>query len=277
MPELPEVETVVRGLREKLTGREFARIEIRTAGCLQGSPEEFCGCLRGRKILGFSRRGKNIVFHLSGGAALIVHLRMTGRLGLVSPEEAPGPHTRAVFSFRKNPEPLRFDDTRKFGRIRFEKKGPGGELASLSGLGPEPLEISAWEFARRVRAKKRRIKPLLLDQAFLAGVGNIYADECLHRAGIHPLRISAGLSDAEIRRLFLSLRRILRKAIAAGGTSVRSYVNAEGARGRYQNLLRVYGREGEACRNCGGIIVRKTVGGRSTFFCPRCQRAVSRR
>lgn len=271
MPELPEVETVVRGLREKLTDREFARVEIRTAGCLRGGADEFCGSLRGRKILGFSRRGKNIVFHLSGGAALIVHLRMTGRLQLVSPEEPPGPHTHAVFSFRKHPEPLRFDDTRKFGRIWFEKKGPGGELASLSGLGPEPLEISAREFTRRVRAKKRRIKPLLLDQAFLAGVGNIYADESLHRARIHPLRNSAGLSEDEIRRLFRSLRRVLREAIAAGGTSVRSYVDARGVRGRYQNLLRVYGREGEACRKCGAIIVRRTVGGRSTFFCPRCQ------
>ncbi len=271
MPELPEVETVVRGLKEKLTGREFSRIEIRTAGCLRGGLDEFCGALRGRKILGISRRGKNIVFHLSGEAALIVHLRMTGRLQLVSPEEPAGTHTHAVFSFRKHFEPLRFDDTRKFGRIWFEKKGPAGELASLSGLGPEPLEISAREFIRRVKAKKRQIKPLLLDQAFLAGVGNIYADESLHRARIHPLRNSAGLSEGEIRRLFLSLRRILREAIAAGGTSVRSYVDSRGVRGRYQNLLRVYGREGGSCRNCGGAIVRRMVGGRSTFFCPRCQ------
>jgi formamidopyrimidine-DNA glycosylase len=273
MPELPEVETIVRGLRKKLTGWEFSRSEIRTARCLRGNRDEFCESLSGRKILDFGRRGKNIIFHLSGGAALIVHLRMTGQLRLVSPSTAPGPHTHAQFFFRKHPDRLRFNDTRKFGRIWLEKKGAGGELPSLSRLGPEPLEISAREFARRIQAKKRVIKPLLLDQCFLAGVGNIYADESLHRARIHPRRNSAELSGEELRRLYRALKRILQAAIRAGGTSVRSYVDSAGARGGYQNFLRVYRREGEACRNCGGTLVREMVGGRSTFFCPRCQPA----
>ena len=273
MPELPEVETIVRGLRKKLTGWEFSRSEIRTARCLRGNRDEFCESLSGRKILDFGRRGKNIIFHLSGGAALVVHLRMTGQLHLVSSPTAPGPHTHAQFFFRKHPDQLRFNDTRKFGRIWLEKKGAGGELPSLSRLGPEPLEISAREFARRIQAKKRVIKPLLLDQCFLAGVGNIYADESLHRARIHPRRNSAELSGEELRRLYRALKRILQAAIRAGGTSVRTYVDSAGARGGYQNFLRVYRREGEACRNCRGTLVREMVGGRSTFFCPRCQPA----
>ena len=139
MPELPEVETIVRGLRKKLTGWEFSRSEIRTAKCLRGNRDEFCESLSGRKILDFGRRGKNIIFHLSGGAALVVHLRMTGQLHLVSSPTAPGPHTHAQFFFRKHPDQLRFNDTRKFGRIWLEKKGAGGEIPSLSRLGPEPL------------------------------------------------------------------------------------------------------------------------------------------
>jgi formamidopyrimidine-DNA glycosylase len=273
MPELPEVETIVRGLRKKLTGWEFSQTEIRTARCLRGNRDEFCESLSGRKILDFGRRGKNIIFHLSGGAALVVHLRMTGQLHLVSSPTAPGPHTHAQFFFRKHPDQLRFNDTRKFGRIWLEKKGAGGELPSLSRLGPEPLEISAREFARRIQAKRRVIKPLLLDQCFLAGVGNIYADESLHRARIHPRRNSAELSGEELRRLYRALKRILQAAIRAGGTSVRTYVDSAGARGGYQNFLRVYRREGEACRNCRGTLVREMVGGRSTFFCPRCQPA----
>jgi len=273
MPELPEVETIVRGLRKKLTGWEFSRGEIRMAKCLRGSPDKFCESLCGRKILDFARRGKNIIFHLSGGAALIVHLRMTGQLQLVPSQTAPGPHTHALFFFRKHPDQLRFNDTRKFGRIWLEKKGAGGELPSLSGLGPEPLEISAREFVRRIQAKKRLIKPLLLDQTFLAGVGNIYADESLHRARIHPRRNSAELSEQEAWRLYRALKRILQAAILAGGTSVRSYVDSAGSRGGYQNFLHVYQREGKDCRHCGGTLVREMVGSRSTFFCPRCQPA----
>ncbi len=277
MPELPEVETIVRGLREKLTGWEFSRIEIRTAKCLQGDPGEFCGRLRGRKILGFGRRGKNIIFHLSGGVALLVHLRMTGQLDLVPPQTVPGAHTHAFFSFRNHLDRLRFQDTRRFGRIWLEEKGSGGELVSLRRLGPEPLEISEREFTRRIRAKKRLIKPLLLDQGFLAGVGNIYADESLHRARIHPRRNSAQLSGQEIRRLYRALKGVLQAAILAGGTSVRNYVDATGSKGGYQTLLRVYQREGEACRNCGGTLVRDWVGSRSTFYCPGCQPARPRK
>lgn len=273
MPELPEVETIVRGLRNQLTGLEFFGAEINLAKCIRGKKDSFCESLRGRRILSLSRRGKNIIFHLSGGAALIIHLRMTGQLQIVPLSQTIDPHTHAIFSFREHPYQLRFNDFRQFGRIWLEEKGRGEEISSLKMLGPEPLEISGQEFVRRVQAKKRMIKPLLLDQLFIAGVGNIYADESLHQAQIHPKRMSATLSDQTLLRLHHSLKRILRAAIRSGGTSVRSYVDSTGSRGRFQNFLHVYHREGEPCRQCGSTIVREAVGGRSSFFCPRCQRA----
>ncbi len=271
MPELPEVETIVRGLRKQLVGLEFSDAEIRFAKSVRGEGGPFRASLRGKKILSLGRRGKNILFHLSGGAALVVHLRMTGRLQLFPRKTPLEKHTHAVFSFRGHPDQLRFNDTRKFGRIFLEKKTDGDAVPSLGGLGPEPLEIPTREFIRRVRAKKRMIKPLLLDQSFLAGIGNIYADEGLHRAGIHPRRTSASLTDLELSRLYRALRRILREAIESGGTSVRSYVDSEGSRGKFQNFLRVYQREGEGCRRCRTAVIREQIGGRSSFFCPRCQ------
>jgi formamidopyrimidine-DNA glycosylase len=196
---------------------------------------------------------------------------MTGQLRLVPRETPPGKHTHAIFWFKKDPRQLCFNDSRQFGRIFVEEKKGGVEIPSLSKLGPEPLEISQTEFIRRIQGKKRMIKPLLLDQFFLAGVGNIYADESFHRSRIHPRRNSASLTDFEASGLYRALRQILEAAIQSGGTSVRSYVDAAGTAGKFQNFLRVYRREGEACRRCGKTIVREQVGGRSSFFCPRCQ------
>jgi formamidopyrimidine-DNA glycosylase len=180
-------------------------------------------------------------------------------------------HTHVVFSFRGHPWQLRFLDSRQFGRLAVEKSGAGENLDSLADLGPEPLEISAKEFVARVRSKRRAIKPMLLDQHFLAGVGNIYADEALHRAQIHPRQRVEVLEEKILLRLYHALRQVLRGAIRAGGTSVRTYVDANGSAGGFQKLLRVYGREGGACRSCGASILREKVGGRSTFYCPRCQ------
>jgi formamidopyrimidine-DNA glycosylase len=273
MPELPEVETIVRGLRKQLIGLEFSESEVLLAKCVHGAEDSFCSSLRGRKILSLSRRGKNIIFHLSGGAALVIHLRMTGQLHIVPRHQPPDKHTHAVFFYKKYPYQLRFNDSRQFGRILLEEKGKGEGIPSLKKLGPEPLEISGREFVRRVQATRRMIKPLLLDQHFLAGVGNIYADESLHQARIHPRRNSATLSNQALLALYRTLRRILRAAIRSGGTSVRSYVDSAGSPGRFQNFLRVYQREGEPCRQCGANLVREPVGGRSSFFCPRCQPA----
>jgi formamidopyrimidine-DNA glycosylase len=271
MPELPEVETIVCGLRERLIGLEFSRVEVGLGKSIQGSKKSFIASLRGRKIVRAERQGKNIVLHLSGGVALRVHLRMTGRLRFVSAREPREKHTHVIFSFQGHLCQLRFVDPRQFGRLCVEKKEIGDKLKSLADLGPEPFDISAKEFIRRTRLKHRAIKPLLLDQKFLAGVGNIYADEALHRARIHPRRRADFLGEEALLRLYHGLRRILREAIRAGGTSVRTYVDTSGSTGAFQHSLRVYGREGGACRFCGSTIVRERVGGRGTFFCPRCQ------
>ncbi len=271
MPELPEVETIVRGLGEKLRELEFSKVEVRLKKCIRGSKRSFLASLRGKKILRVERRGKNIVFHLSGGTALLVHLRMTGRLRFMLAPMLPEKHTHVIFSFKNHPGQLHFVDQRQFGRVFVEQKGDGDNLVSLAHLGPEPLEISGKEFIRRARAKDRAIKPLLLDQRFLAGVGNIYADEALHRAQIHPHRRANALPENTLLGLFHGLQRILGAAIRAGGTSVRSYVDASGSPGGFQRFLRVYGREGKACPYCGTAIVRERVAGRSSFFCPQCQ------
>ncbi len=271
MPELPEVETIVRGLRKKICHLEFSGVEVYRHECLEGPQQALNEGIRKKKIQSIERRGKNIVVSLGDGEVLRVHLGMTGRL-LVVPQDSPREkHTHLIFSFLHHPFQLRYVDPRRFGRVFWEKPGKGGGH-SLSRLGPETLEISGPDFARRARSRKREIKSLLLDQHFLAGVGNIYADESLHRAGIHPRRKSHSLAEKTLHRLLRNLQKILRESIRAGGTSVRSYVDSAGVAGGFQNFLRVYGREGEPCRACGRKIVRELVGGRSSFYCPRCQR-----
>ncbi len=276
MPELPEVETVVRGLRKRLFRRKFSEVEVCREVCLRGSGRALADWLQKKEILAVERRGKNVVLSLSGGGALFVHLGMSGRLRVL-PRNAPREkHTHLVFSFLDQGDQLRFIDPRRFGRVSWER-GKKGEWVCLSHLGPEPLETSLSEFVRRVRSRRREIKPLLLDQHFLAGVGNIYADESLHRAGIHPRRKSDSLSGKTLSRLHRAVQEVLNEAIRAGGTSVRSYVDSAGALGAFQHGLRVYGREGEPCRTCGRAIVREIVGGRSSFYCPRCQRRRSKK
>jgi formamidopyrimidine-DNA glycosylase len=274
MPELPEVETIVRGLRERILQLEFSGVEVCLDKCLRGPRRTLSEWIQGKRICGVERRGKHIILSLGAGGALFIHLGMTGRLRVVPSESPREKHTHLVFSFRNHPHQLRYVDSRRFGRVFWEKEKKGG-WTSLSRLGPEPLEISPLEFVRRVRSRRREIKPLLLDQHFLAGVGNIYADESLHRAGIHPRRKSDSLGARTLSRLHQVLQEILRASIRAGGTSVRSYVDSAGALGAFQHGLRVYGREGEPCQTCGRTIVRERVGGRSSFYCRRCQRGPS--
>ena len=274
MPELPEVETVVRGLRNRIVGWELSRVEVCQEKCLGGRKQALADLLQKKKILAVERRGKNVILRLSGGGALFVHLGMSGRLRVLPRSDPREKHTHVVFSFLNHGEQLRFIDPRRFGRV-FWEGGKTGKWVSLSRLGPEPLEIPLSEFAARVRSRHREIKPLLLDQHFLAGVGNIYADESLHRAGIHPRRKSDSLSGKTLSRLHRAVQGVLSEAIESRGSSVRSYVDSSGSSGGYQHFLRVYGREGEPCPDCGVRIVREIVGGRSSFYCPRCQRKLS--
>lgn len=270
MPELPEVETIVRNLRSdlesspSLVGRRI--LSVRTSWprhIVEPDLDEFHTRLRDRRITGIERRGKYIVIQLED-LTLLIHLRMSGDLSLVPDGHQPGRYDRTVFQISGGWE-LRFSDARKFGRIHLTVD----PSTVLGDLGPEPLSKSfrSADLANILRSRRRQLKPLLLDQTVLAGVGNIYADEALHRAGLHPLRRSDRLTDQEIHRLWKSLRAALRHGIKTNGASI-DWVYQGGS---FQDQLRVYGREGEPCTTCGGEITRIIVGQRGTHLCLSCQ------
>jgi formamidopyrimidine-DNA glycosylase len=262
VPELPEVETVVRSIRP-LVGRRIAAAEFRGLRVLRGGdPDVLAAQLGGQRITGVTRYGKFILIHLERGH-LMVHLGMTGKL-LLGGEV--GKHTHAILTLDRGV--LLYEDSRQFGRLQFSAAVP----ERLGRLGPEPLEVSAEEFYARLKGRRTRIKALLLNQDFVRGVGNIYADESLHRAGIHPQALAARLTKERARKLWASVREVLEEAIAAGGSSISDYVDAEGRRGWFQTQHRVYGREGEPCVICGTPIRRVLVAQRSSHFCPRCQK-----
>ncbi len=267
MPELPEVETIVRDLRPQLTGCTITGVWIGWARTV--ATPDFERRVVGQTITGVGRRGKYLTFALSGGDTLLIHLKMTGRLQ-VMPAGAPRlKHDRVIFTLDDGRE-LHFNDSRKFGRV-YVVADPAQALASL---GPEPLDddFTAADFAALIARRKGRLKPLLLNQAFLAGVGNIYADEALFVAGLHPQRRADTLSTAQIEDLYRAIRHVLREAIRHEGTTVSWYRKVNGDEGQHQNHLLVYGRRDEPCTRCGEPIRRIVVGGRGTHFCPRCQR-----
>jgi formamidopyrimidine-DNA glycosylase len=279
MPELPEVENVVRGLRPFLVGRRFSSVEVLNPAIIKMGAERFEDAVSGSCISSIIRRGKYIVLDLQGGQFLVFHLGMTGRLYFSVPSEPREKHTHVVFAIDSMPRELRHVDSRRFGGA-YLCHGPEFEqFKRLHRLGPEPLDLNFNCFAQLIKNRRARIKALLLDQATLAGLGNIYCDESLHRAGIHPCRLASGLNSKELRGLFLQIQRVLRHAIDQGGSSISDYVDAEGSRGQYQNHYRVYGRNGEPCKakNCHGFIRRIQVAGRSSHFCPLCQRWRGRR
>jgi formamidopyrimidine-DNA glycosylase len=263
VPELPEVETVVRSIAP-LIGRRIVSAEFRGLRVLRGGdPDQLAARLAGRRIAGIQRYGKFIVTSVEGGGYLLIHLGMTGRLLLAG---VPGKHTHAIFTLDGGA--LLYDDSRQFGSIQWFDEFP----ERVARLGPEPLEASFAEFTRALKGRRTRIKALLLDQRFLRGLGNIYADEALFRAGIHPLAMASRLGGSRRQRLFDAIQAVLTEAIAAGGSSISDYVDAEGRRGFFQTSHRVYQRTGEPCVTCGTPIRRVLVAQRSSHFCPRCQR-----
>jgi len=265
MPELPEVETYVRRLRAPLVGRTITRVTVKWPRHIAiPSPRQFSQRIRGQRIETIGRRGKYLVFELSAGA-LLIHLKMSGDLAVAPDGTTRDKHAHTVFHL-DNQHEFRFSDTRKFGRVYLVTRPE-----EVTGrLGPEPLAagFTARRFGERLAAHSRALKPLLLDQTFMAGVGNIYADEALHLAGLHPLRKSDTLCSDEVRRLWQSIRRALRSGIRHGGASIDRVYRG----GEFQNEFRVYQREGEPCPNCGTRIRRIMIGQRSTHFCSRCQR-----
>ncbi len=263
MPELPEVETVARSIAP-LVGRRIVTAEFRNLRVLRGgNPESMASQLQGRRITGVKRYGKFILISLEGGGYLVVHLGMTGRLLLGGPT---GKHTHVILTLDRGI--LLYEDSRQFGRILFSAAFP----ERIAKLGPEPLEVPFEEFAASLKRRKTRIKALLLNQDFLRGIGNIYADESLFRAGIHPLAMASRLRRDRARRLYDSIVAVLQEAISAGGSSISDYVDAEGRAGFFQLSHRVYQRTGEPCLTCGASIRRTLVAQRSSHFCPACQK-----
>ena len=274
MPELPEVETIVADLRPHLVGRTIVRCELNFPTIVRHpEPEEFVDAVVGMRIDSVGRRGKYILIGLTNDLLLVVHLGMTGQLRLVDPVAPLANHTHAVF-FLDDGRQLRYRDPRRFGRLLL-----GTEQALLSSkkmprLGPEPIdpEFAPDELYRRLRTRRAAIKAVLLDQGAIAGVGNIYADESLHKARLRPDRIAGSLSKKSARRLHESLRESLTVAIANRGSSVDTYRDAWGEIGGQQEKLLVYGRAGEPCFTCGRPLSAIRIAGRTTVFCRRCQR-----
>jgi len=272
MPELPEVETIVRGLRRFVLGKTIGSVFINSPKIQKSNFSGWTNIFPDKKILHINRRGKNILIELSDGFTLWIHLKMTGHLYYLSEAEAIDKHDLMIFHFKNDSNNLRFNDYRRFGNIRLIKTGELANQKGLAELGPEPLEISKSDFIKLFCRSKRMIKPALLDQTFLAGIGNIYADEALYLAKIHPRRITNSVSIEKLAMLHKIIRRILGKAIRKMGTSVDSFAGVDGKPGGYQTYLKVYGREDEPCSRCGGKIKREKIGPRSAHYCPKCQR-----
>jgi len=270
LPELPEVETVARGLSELLVGRRFTAVHIRwPRTVVQPEAERFAQELVGREIRSVGRRGKYVVMGLDRGC-LLIHLKMSGRLSVEPAGDPVDGHTHTLFDLDDGFQ-LRFRDVRKFGRVYLVQ-----EMDQVTGiLGPEPLaeDLTLEGFAALLARRSGRLKALLLNQTFLAGLGNIYADESLFAAGLHPLRKANSLTAEEQARLYHAIRGVLSRAVDGRGTTLedRGYVDATGQPGSYQTRIAVYGRTGEPCAVCGAAIERIVVGGRSTHYCPRCQ------
>lgn len=275
MPELPEVETTVRFLRPGLEGRTIVGVRaIDYAPLVEPlTPQRFAAEITRRPITRVGRRGKYILLVLDGGDVLSVHLRMSGRLFLAPPDMPKDRHTRAIIDLDSD-RALRFQNPRKFGRMRLLTPAEYADLDDR--LGPEPLGpgFTAAGLAQQLHDRARaRLKPLLLDQRFVAGIGNIYADEILFRAQLNPLRQGGELSPDEARKLYHAIVDVLREAIAAEGTTLSDSGFRFGwnQRGQFAERLRAYGRAGQACPRCGTEIERQKIAGRSTHFCPQCQ------
>ncbi|HEX7501994.1 MAG TPA: bifunctional DNA-formamidopyrimidine glycosylase/DNA-(apurinic or apyrimidinic site) lyase [Acidobacteriota bacterium] len=265
MPELPEVETIVRQLRRQVLGRTIAALRLSWPRSVEGSQEEFRRRVRGLTIAAVSRRGKYIGVEGEDGTFFTVHLRMTGKLvGKLAAGDRK--HLRVQFTFNDG-SALHFVDARKFGRVRLWPCR--GE--SCPGLGPEPLRAQAVLAALRGLSTRRPIKAVLLDQTVLAGIGNIYADESLFASGIHPLIPAAALDPEQQKRLASAVPRILKLAIRRRGTTLRNYRTVADESGENQEYLNVYGRAGKPCLVCGTPIEKIRISGRSSHFCPRCQ------
>jgi formamidopyrimidine-DNA glycosylase len=274
MPELPEVETVRRTLLQLVKGKTIKSVEVRWPKMIKKPQpvEQFIDALKGQTIKDVDRRGKFLKFILDD-FVLVSHLRMEGRYGVYPFSEEVDKHTHVLFSFTDGTQ-LRYRDVRKFGTMHLFLSGEEEYDLPLSHLGPEPFseEFSPHLLFDYLQNTNRKIKVALLDQKLVVGLGNIYVDEALFRANIHPERISNSLTKEEVTTLHSEIVKTLSEAVEKGGSTIRSYVNTQGQIGMFQLELFVYGRKGEACKACGSEILKTVVGGRGTHFCPNCQK-----
>ena len=271
MPELPEAETIARELDTMLSGRRVGRVVVARRDIVHGDPRPLPTILLGRRVVGVYRRAKRVIIRLDPSAELVFRLGMSGRLTTCPRNRPVEAHTHLRIEFRRSSRELRFRDPRRFGGVWCLAEGDRHVGKTLGGLGPEPLPMRLGPF-RKILARRRQIKALLMDQRAIAGLGNIYCDESLHAAGVHPLRRAHTLDSKEAARLLQAIKSTLRRAIRLNGTTLVDYRRADGREGSFQNHHRVYGREGKPCRVCDERIRRIVAAGRSTFFCPVCQR-----
>jgi formamidopyrimidine-DNA glycosylase len=273
VPELPEVETVRRGLEKLILNKTISEMEIRWPRIIE-SPEVpiFAAMLKGQQFLAFDRRGKFLIFKLTD-YDLISHLRMEGKYEFFEKDAVPDKHTHVIFHFTDGSQ-LHYRDVRKFGRMTLVEKDKSSRYKGIMQLGPEPLPelFLLADFSRDLKKSKKAIKPLLLDQKLVTGLGNIYVDEALWEAKIHPEQPAATLNEAEIALLHRGIIDVLARAVEAGGTTIRTYLNALGEAGHFQVSLHVYGQTGKPCVRCGTPIVKTKVAQRGTHYCPTCQR-----
>ncbi len=271
MPELPEVETVVRSLNKSIVGETIESIDVYRYKNILNDASFFVSSLLNETFRSVSRKGKFIIFHLSNDKAIISHLRMEGKYYLGDKNEEKGKHDILRYNFLSG-KTLRYIDVRKFGIIEYRKESELYDRPPLSKLGKEPFEISLEELKEGLKKKKGPIKEALLDQSVIAGIGNIYADEILYASSIYPLKSASSLSDEELNRIIISSRNILKEAIELGGSTIRSYHPEKGKSGKMQNSLQAYGKEGENCPRCHFPFKKISIGGRGCTYCPLCQK-----
>ncbi|MBU1179873.1 bifunctional DNA-formamidopyrimidine glycosylase/DNA-(apurinic or apyrimidinic site) lyase [Patescibacteria group bacterium] len=275
MPELPEVETIRKQLNRTIRGAIIKDVKIKNAKPLRGvSKEKFIKIVKGAKISDVSRRAKLLILKLSNNNNILLHLKMTGRMLLVGKKEAPTKHTHIVFELVGSRN-LFFEDYRKFGFVKLMKEKEMEKYFDKEGYGPEPLSAN---FSYKIMKTcllahpKKKIKPLLMEQSCIAGIGNIYASEICFYARVHPERRIKDIKEAEFKKIYNGTKKILRSAIENRGSSSDAYLDAYGKKGKFVPRLKVYGREGEKCIGCAGKVKKYKLAGRGTYFCPICQK-----
>jgi formamidopyrimidine-DNA glycosylase len=271
MPELPEVETIVKGLQKAVVGKKIKDVNVIFPGIVKQNSNNFKKNVGKSEIVGVRRRGKFTLVDLSNGRTILTHLGMTGSFLFLKSSTLLNKHDHLVVKFYQSQKELRYNDPRKFGKIKSFSTSKEENISDLKKLGPESLNISFSDFVTLFQKRKGRIKSALLNQQIIAGLGNIYADESLFEAKIHPQQKADKLSPQKLKKLHQGMQKILKKAIKAGGSSIENYHNVDGEIGSFQLQHRVYGREGLPCKRCRSKIKRIKISQRSSYFCPRCQ------